>query len=106
MERIIQRLLGLALVLALLAMPGVTAVALPGLREAVQGEHVYVAQTASGSDSGVDCANAHALDWFSAAANWTTTEASDGLVGPGDTVHLCGTFTGTAGQTILTIPGS
>lgn len=94
------------LVLTLLAMPDVTTVVLSGSGEAVQGEHIYVAQTASGSGSGADCDNAHAVDWFNAAANWTETEAVDGLVGPGDTVHLCGTFVGTAGETVLTIQGS
>jgi hypothetical protein len=41
------------------------------------------------------------VDWFNTAANWTMTEASDGLVGPGDTVHLCGVI-----STSLDIQGS
>jgi len=56
------------------------------------GADIYVAQNTSGSDSGVDCANAHSAAWFNANA-----------VG-GNTYHLCGTFTGTAGSTMLTPP--
>lgn len=85
------------------ATPDVTVGVPPGSREAVQGEHFYVAQTVSGSGSGADCANARAVGWFNTAANWTTAQGSDGLVGPGDTIHLCGVFSPDPGDTVLTI---
>ena len=55
---------------------------------------IYIAQSATGSDSGTDCANAHSAPWFNANATG------------GNTYHLCGTFTGTAGSTMLTPPNS
>jgi hypothetical protein len=56
------------------------------------GADVYIAQNTSGSNSGVDCADAHSVLWFNANASG------------GNTYHLCGTFTGTAGSTMLTPP--
>jgi hypothetical protein len=64
---------------------------------------LYVAQNAAGSDSGVDCSNAHSAAWFNSNANWG---ANSSQIGPGSTVHLCGTFTGSVNATILTIHGS
>jgi len=58
------------------------------------GADIYITQATSGSDTGASCANAHSASWFN-------TNATGGNV-----YHLCGTFTGTAGQTILTIPAS
>src|SRR5271157_3872247 len=56
------------------------------------GSDIYITQNTSGSDSGADCTNAHSAAWFNANG-----------VG-GNTYHLCGTFTGTAGSTMLTPP--
>jgi len=53
---------------------------------------VYITDATSGGDTGADCANAHSASWFNSNA-----------VG-GNTYHLCGTFTGTAGSTKLTPP--
>lgn len=68
-------------------------------------EDIYVSQTASGADTGKDSANTHSLAWVNNPANWGS---GAGIVGPGDTVHLVGTFTngltvgasGTAGAPI------
>ncbi len=68
----------------------------------------YIAQTQAGSNDGSSCVNAHAPTWFNTAANWANPEQA-GKVGPGDTVHLCGTFTFPANDSInglLKIPGS
>jgi hypothetical protein len=55
---------------------------------------VYITQATSGSDTGVDCANAHSASWFNSKATG------------GNTYHLCGTFTGGANSTMLTVPAS
>jgi len=62
-------------------------------------KEIYIAQNAAGADIGTDCANAHSAGWFNTAANWG---AGANQISPGDTAHLCGTFTGTAGSTGLT----
>jgi hypothetical protein len=56
--------------------------------------NVYVAQNAAGAASGADCADAVALSWFNSSANWGSGPTQ---IGPGTTVHLCGTFTASAG---------
>jgi len=48
---------------------------------------IYVAQSATGASNGADCADAYPVTWFNTAANWGTQ------IGPGVTVHLCGTIT-------------
>lgn len=53
----------------------------------------YVAQTALGSDTGVNAANAHSAAWFNTGSNWSGTVGSSGKISPGDTVHLVGVFT-------------
>jgi hypothetical protein len=65
----------------------------------------YVTQNASGNDNGLDCANAHSATWFNSSNNWANPK-QNAKIGPGDMVHLCGIFTGTNGQTMLTIQGS
>lgn len=54
-------------------------------------EDIYVAQNASGTDNGTSCANAKSLLWLSDGDNWGV---GAGKVSPGDTVRLCGSFTG------------
>jgi hypothetical protein len=54
---------------------------------------IYVAQAASGANTGIDCANAYALTFFNSSSNWGS---GAGQIGPGATVHLCGTFSSTA----------
>ena len=58
----------------------------------VHAEDIYISQSASGADSGASCATAHSAAWFNTAANWG---GGAGEIDPGDTAHLCGTFTST-----------
>src|SRR5581483_9185966 len=53
---------------------------------------IYITQNTSGGDSGANCANAHSSSWFNSNA------------AGGNIYHLCGTFTGTAGQNMLVAP--
>lgn len=65
---------------------------------------IYVAQNAAGGDTGGDCTNAHSAAWFNTAGNWGTMP---GQIGPGTTVHLCGTFAAASpNTTMLTVQGS
>src|SRR5580700_5183315 len=49
---------------------------------------IYIAQNAAGGNTGADCADAHAVTYFNSSLNWGWM----GQIGPGTTVHLCGTF--------------
>ena len=64
---------------------------------------IYIAQNAGGLANGTSCANAYASGFFNSVANWGTGSSQ---IGPGSTVHLCGTFTGAAGSTMLTAQAS
>lgn len=55
-------------------------------------EDIYVSQNAQGSDNGANCSNTHSTAWFDTSGNWANPKVS-GKIGPGDTVHLCGTIT-------------
>lgn len=68
--------------------------------------NVYVAQNSAGGNTGADCADAVAVGYFNSSGNWTGGTPTGIQIGPGTTVHLCGTFTGGAGSTILTLQGS
>jgi hypothetical protein len=85
----------IVLAFACLAVSGITAHA----SEA----NIYIAQNAAGAANGADCADAKPVSFFNTAGNWGSGSAQ---IGPGTTVHLCGTFTGAAGSTMLTIQGS
>lgn len=63
--------------------------------------NVYI--TPDGSSQGVCTTSPHNPAWFNTSGNWGSAISQ---VGPGTTVHLCGTFTGTAGQQLLTVQGS
>lgn len=65
--------------------------------------NIYIAQNAAGANTGADCADAHSEAWFNASSNWGSGSAQ---IGPGTTVHVCGTFTGGAGGSGLTAQGS
>jgi len=65
--------------------------------------NLYVAQNSAGSSNGADCADAYGASFFNTSGNWGAGAAQ---IGPGTTVHLCGTFTGSAGSTMLTAQGS
>lgn len=63
----------------------------------VTATNIYFAQSSAGANDGTSCANAYSVFRFNTAdSNWTA----------GNTLHLCGTFTGTAGATVLTTQGS
>jgi hypothetical protein len=64
---------------------------------------VYIAQNSTGAGNGSDCADPKAVSFFNTPVNWGLSPTQ---IGPGTTVHLCGTFLGTAGGTMLTILGS
>ena len=66
--------------------------------------NVYIAQSATGAANGADCSDAYPVSFFNPSGNWGS--GSKIQIGPGTTVHLCGTFTGAAGSTMLTIQGS
>jgi hypothetical protein len=52
---------------------------------------IYITQNTSGGDTGANCSNAHSASWFN------SNQAA------GNTYHMCGTFTGAAGATILSV---
>ena len=64
---------------------------------------IYIAQNATGAGSGTNCANAQAVAWFNVSTNWGS---GAGQIGPGTVVHLCGTFTGAPGSTMLATQGN
>lgn len=68
--------------------------------------NVYIAATSAGGDTGVDCANAHALTFFNTAGNWGSGAGQIGTTTNDTVVHLCGTVTATNGTTALTFQGS
>lgn len=68
------------------------------------GSNIYIAQNAAGGASGADCADALPVSFFNNSANWGSGSTQ---IGPGTTVHLCGTFTAAAGASgYLTFQGS
>jgi Putative Ig domain len=56
-------------------------------------EDFFLAQTAIGSGTGADVADAAPVSFFNLASNWSSPAKVQGLIGPGDTVHLTGTVT-------------
>src|ERR1700694_5707903 len=64
---------------------------------------IYIAQNSTGAGNGVGCADARSVAWFNNSTSWGTAANQ---IGPGTTVHLCNTFTGAAGSTMLTVQGS
>jgi hypothetical protein len=81
---------------------GVTAMLAIAFSQA-SGMDLYISQSGAGANTGLDCADAYPYTFFNSAANWGTNSTQ---IGPGTTVHLCGIFTGTAGQTLLNAQGS
>lgn len=63
----------------------------------------YIAARQAGSGTGTGCSTAKPYTWFNTASSWGTGATQ---IGPGTTVHLCGTFVGTAGQRLLIVGGS
>ena len=71
---------------------------------------VYYAQTSAGGNTGAECADALAYNdatyGFNTAGNWTAGVPTGKQIGPGTTAHACGTWTGSAGGTMLVFQGS
>ncbi len=82
-------------------------------RGAASATAVYIAQTAAGSANGSNCTNAYPVTFFNTSGNWGSGASQ---IGPGTTVHLCGTISsplwalgsGSSGSpvTILFEPGA
>jgi hypothetical protein len=67
----------------------------------IRATDVYIAQTATGGSTGADCGDALPYTYFNASSNWPSP------IGPGTTVHICGTITAPAGANgFLTFQGS
>ena len=70
---------------------------------------VYYASTSAGSNNGSSCANAYIYSdgthGFNASGNWSGSPTGT-QIGPGTTVHICGTITDSANGTLLTAQGS
>src|SRR5713101_8335216 len=92
-----QRCLGHRLTLCILLMFGILFLA----ASPASAKDIYISQ--SGTGTGTSCADALAVAWFNNAADWGSGSTQ---IGPGTTVHLCGTFTGAPGSTMLTFHGS
>lgn len=54
-------------------------------------EDFYIAQNQEGTGAGSSCTSAVAYTWFNNEGNWANPKLK-GKIGPGDTVHLCGTI--------------
>ena len=63
----------------------------------------YIAASQAGTGTGTGCSTAKAYTWFNTATSWGTGATQ---IGPGTTVHLCGTFVGTPGQRLLIVGGN
>lgn len=64
------------------------------------GSDTYFAATSAGSNNGTSCANAYAYNDGTHGLGVAGTWVGDAVL------HLCGTFTGTAGTTLITAQGS
>jgi hypothetical protein len=67
---------------------------------AAQANDIYVAQNSAGAGNGADCADASSLAWFNSSGSWGPAANQ---IGPGTTVHLCNTFSGAPGSTMLKV---
>ncbi len=70
---------------------------------AAHANSIYIAQSATGSNNGSSCANAYAYSFFNTAGNWGS---GANQIGPGTTVHICGTITDSVNGTLLSAHGS
>ena len=67
----------------------------------IRATDLYIAQTATGGSTGADCSDALPYTFFNKSSNWPSP------IGPGTTVHICGTITAPAGAgAFLTFQGS
>ena len=65
--------------------------------------NIYISQNGAGAANAADCGDAKPVSFFNSSGNWGSGSTQ---IGPGTTVHLCGTFNGGAGSTMLTVQGS
>lgn len=63
----------------------------------------YVSGTSTHTSGGSSCTNALSAAWFSSPSSWGT---ASNQISAGTTVYLCGTFTGKAGEELLTVHAS
>src|SRR4051812_7130444 len=63
----------------------------------------YIAASQASTGAGTGCSTAKSYTWFNNTASWGTGSTQ---IGPGTTIHLCGTITGTAGQQLLAVRGN
>src|SRR4029077_6509705 len=61
---------------------------------------IYVAAVQASSGTGSACSTARPVSWLASSSSWGSGATQ---VGPGTTVHLCGTITGTPGQQLFVI---
>jgi hypothetical protein len=62
---------------------------------------IYIARSASGAANGAGCGDAFPYTFFNDGSHWPSP------IGPGTTVHICGTITASAGTSgLLTFQGS
>jgi len=67
--------------------------------------HIYISQ--SGGGNGSSCSSPLIYTYFNSSGNWVAGAPAGTQIGPGTTVHVCGTITGAAGASgILNFQGS
>jgi hypothetical protein len=64
---------------------------------------IYIAQSAAGANNGSSCTSPYAYSFFNATGNWGS---GSNQIGPGTTVHICGTIADSLNGTLLTAHGS
>jgi hypothetical protein len=69
----------------------------------VRAKDLYVAQSSSQTSGGGSCGSPLSIGWFNNPASWGS---GSNQIGPGTTVHLCGTFRGAAGEQLLKVRSS
>src|ERR1700726_4000648 len=69
----------------------------------VGAKDLYVAANQVSTGSGTGCSTAKSVAWFNSTASWGTGSTQ---IGPGTTVHLCGTFTGALNGWAFAFQGS
>lgn len=73
---------------------------------AAKANDVFIAQAASGSANGSSCSSPYAYTYFNTSGNWTSGTPSGTKIGPGTTIHICGTISVAAGTEALAFQGS
>jgi hypothetical protein len=66
----------------------------------VTAKDFYVAASQASTGTGTGCSTAKPVSWLAASASWGTGSTQ---IGPGTTVHLCGTINGSPGQQLFVV---